>query len=155
MSMIPNKPKVYDDGRTKQAFKDQCDVNKLLQKAQRTGSLSHLQKWSGFYGEFAEYDYLDHQIKLARGAEIFNELPANVKKEFNNNPGAFFDFVNNPDNADRLNDLLPELAKPGRQFPDVTGKKAETPGPAQPVAKPKAPENGAPAASQAASEASE
>ena len=44
MSMLKIKKKVYDDGRTKQSFKDQCDINKILKKAMRTGSIAHLQK---------------------------------------------------------------------------------------------------------------
>ena len=30
MSMIKQKPIKYDDGRTKQAFKDSTDINKIL-----------------------------------------------------------------------------------------------------------------------------
>ena len=33
MSMIELKEKDYSDGRTKQAFKDSCDINKILKKA--------------------------------------------------------------------------------------------------------------------------
>jgi hypothetical protein len=47
------KPLKYNDGRTKQAFADSCDINKLLKKAQRTGSISHLMKYpEATYGEF-------------------------------------------------------------------------------------------------------
>ena len=31
---LRKEPK-YNDGRTKQAFKDQCDINKMLKKAQQ------------------------------------------------------------------------------------------------------------------------
>ena len=49
MGMCPTgkayKQPKYKDGRTKQAFKDQCDINKMLAKAQRTGSIAHLNKY--------------------------------------------------------------------------------------------------------------
>ena len=46
-------PRDYSDGRTKQAFKDQCDINKILKKASVTGSIAHLQKYPELiYGEF-------------------------------------------------------------------------------------------------------
>ena len=35
----------YKDGRTKQSFKDSTDINKILKKAQRTGSIAHLNKY--------------------------------------------------------------------------------------------------------------
>ena len=44
--------KDYSDGRTKQAFKDSCDINKMLKKAQTVGSLSHLLKYpEAVYGD--------------------------------------------------------------------------------------------------------
>ena len=43
----------YKDGRTKQSFKDQCDINKILKRAQVKGGLAHVQKYpEAVYGEF-------------------------------------------------------------------------------------------------------
>mgnify|MGYP000403396728 CR=1 FL=1 len=110
----------YSDGRTKQAYKDQCDVNKIIEKASRGESLSHLERHGGIYGDFTDMpDLLEAQARLARGQEIFDELPASVRKEFNNSPGEFFAYVNDPDNIDDLRKKLPEIAAPGRQIPDV------------------------------------
>lgn len=113
MSMIPIKPKVYDDGRTKQAFKDSTDINKILKKAQKAGSISHLQKHGAYYGDFADFNFDDAQFALARARTIFEELPSQVRKDFGQNPARFFEFVNDPANAGKLADLMPELAKPG------------------------------------------
>lgn len=128
MSMIPIKAKKYDDGRTKQSFKDETDINKILSRAQKTGTISHLAKHQAVYGDFAEFDFLQAQLNLTRGREIFDELPSELRREFNQSPAEFFEFVNKPENADRLGEILPELAQPGRQRIDVSGKIApETP----------------------------
>lgn len=112
----------FGPGRTKQAFKDDCDVNKILAKAQKVGSLSHLQRHGAVYGDFTEVpgDLLEAQKLLERGQEIFSELPSEVRKEFRHDATAFFKFVNDPENRERLPELLPEIAKPGRFFPDVS-----------------------------------
>lgn len=122
------QPDDYSDGRTKQAYKDQCDVNRIMARAERAGGLAHLVRHGAQYGDFAGFDFMDAQLKLARAKEIFEELPAKIKKEFNNNAGAFFEFANDPDNAGRLEEIFPVLAEPGRQLPDVTGG-AQPPGP--------------------------
>ena len=71
------EPEYERPGRTKQSFKDSCDINKILAKAQKAGSISHLQKHGAFYGDFAEApsDLLEARAMLARGQEIFDELP--------------------------------------------------------------------------------
>jgi len=113
----------YGDGRTKQAFKDQTDINKILAKAQRTGTISHLAKYQGEYGDFTDVDdLLTAYQRLERGNQIFSELPSEVRAEFKQDPASFFKFVNDPANIDRLDEVLPQLAKPGTQLPDVLGK---------------------------------
>ena len=144
MSMIPHKEKVYDDGRTKQAFKDETDINKLLARAQKAGTLSHLQKHGAFYGDFANFDFEEAQFALARARSIFEELPSELRREFHHNPGEFFKFVNDPANADDLPRVLPGLAAPGRQV--VLGKPGSVKPPpaveppAEPVASSEAPQ---------------
>jgi len=112
----------YTDGRTKQAFKDETDINKILHRAQKAGTLSHLEQYEGVYGDFADFDFFESQLKLTQGREVFDNLPSELRKEFGQSPAAFFEFVNNPDNAGKLRDKLPDLAKPGKQNIDVSGK---------------------------------
>lgn len=125
MSMKQSKfaqPSSYPDGLTKQAFKDETDIKKILHRAQKAGTLSHLAKYEAHYGDFADYDFMDQQIKLTQGREMFDELPSEVRTEFSNSPAAFFAYVNDPANAGRLRTLLPALAAPGRQNLDVSGR---------------------------------
>ena len=110
----------FDDGLTKQSFADQCDINKMLKKAQQQGSISHLLKYpEQIYGEFdGEFDLLTahEQIKKAQG--IFDDLPSEIRKDFNNNALEFVKFAGNPENNDKLRDLLPAIAEPGSFFPN-------------------------------------
>ena len=110
---------------TNQSFKDECDINRVLDRAKHGASLSHLLQHGGSYGDFSTWDentYEDMQINLARGASIFAELPAELRDEFDNNPGKFYKFVNDPENKDRLEEIFPALSAPGRQLPDVIGR---------------------------------
>ncbi len=112
----------YTDGRTKQSFRDETDINKILKRAQAAGTMSHLQKYSGVYGDFADFDFLEANIKLTHGREVFDALPSELRKEFNQSPAQFFEYVNDPKNAEELRKRLPQLAEPGRQNIDLSGK---------------------------------
>ena len=133
----------YKDGRTKQSFMDETDINKILSRAQKAGTLSHLQKYEGVYGDFADFDFLDAQIQIAAGQEVFNALPSEIRNEFGQSPAAFFDYVNDPENVDELLEKLPGLAAPGRQNIDVSGRTAPDDPPA-PTEDPAAPVDPAP-----------
>jgi len=116
MSMNKKPKKVYKDGRTKQSFKDETDINKILQRAEVKGSISHLNKYEAKYGDFADYDFFNNTLMLTKGREIFDDLPAELRLEFRQSPAEFFKYVNDPANSDRLKTLLPGLAAPGRQY---------------------------------------
>lgn len=134
MSFI-KRPKIkYDDGRTKQAFKDSCDINKILKKHAKAGTLSHLTEYGGQYGDFSGFDFFEAQNTLARAREIFDALPSEVRKDFGNQPANFFEFANDPANVDRLDELLPQVAEPGSYFPRVDrGARASAPGTSEPA----------------------
>ncbi len=119
-----NQIKKYKDGRTKQSFRDETDINKILHRAQKAGTLSHLEKYEGTYGDFADFDFLEANIQIAKGGEIFDALPSEIRQEFRHSPAAFFEYVNDPANIDDLRKRLPGLAAPGRQNIDVSGRTA-------------------------------
>ncbi len=122
MSQLNAKQPTYNDGRTKQTFRDETDINKILQRAQKTGTISHLNKHQAQYADFSEYDFFENTMMLTKGREIFDDLPSEIRSEFNGSPAGFFKYVNDPENKDRLIKLLPGLAAPGRQNIDVSGK---------------------------------
>ncbi len=126
MSMLPTKqPKKYTDGRTKQSFQDETDINKIIKRAEKSGTISHLAKYQGVYGDFANFDYFENLQKLTRGREIFDDLPAEIRNEFQGSPGKFFDYVNDPANVGRIEQLLPDLAAPGRQLATINPPTAD------------------------------
>ena len=116
------QPDDYSDGRTKQAFKDETDINRIMHRAQAAGSLSHVQKYAPVYGNFADLDLLEMQTQIDAAHKVFGDLPSEIRNEFRNSPAAFFQYVNDPDNQEDLLKKLPSLAAPGRQNIDVSGK---------------------------------
>lgn len=108
------------DNRTKQAYKDTTDINKILKKAATGQSLAHLYKYpEATYGEFnGEFDLMTAFEKIEKGNQIFAELPSEVRREFNNDALSFLKFAGDPKNNGKLAELLPAIAKPGDHFPN-------------------------------------
>ncbi len=130
MSMFgTTQPTEYTDGRTKQSFKDETDVNAIIKKHTRMGTLSHLEQWGGSYGDWSDFDFQTAQNQIANANSMFEQLPAAVKNKFANSPEKFLEYVNDPDNRDELHTKLPELAAP-RSKALPTNKDTIDPGPA-------------------------
>lgn len=148
---------LYGDGRTKQAFKDETDINKILKKAQRAGTLSHLERHGAYYADVSDVDdLLTAYNRVERAEEVFQDLPSEVRREFNNSWSEFFRCVNSPANAGRLRELLPALAEPGTQLirpgtgrsdPNLGSPTGSAPSPSQPSSEPPASSDGGSASS--------
>jgi phage internal scaffolding protein len=127
MSFLPTKqPTEYTDGRTKQSFKDETDVNLIVAKHAKMNTLSHLEQWGGQYGDFSDFDFQEAQNQIANATTMFEHLPSSVRQKFDGNPEKFFNFVNDPENADKLAEKLPELAAP-RQRPPLENREVIDP----------------------------
>lgn len=129
---------VINPGLTKQAFKKDCDINYIMQKYEKTGVVEHLSRYNGQYGDFSDVqDYHSSLNQVIAADEMFMTLPAGVRKEFDNDPGKFLDFVGDPKNEDRMVELglahrrVPESTpvKDAEKAPSVSdeAKKAEKP----------------------------
>jgi len=116
---------VYKDGRTIQSHQDETDINKIMARFAVTGTISHLAKNEGVYGDFADYDFHEQQNMITRGETIFAELDAEIRREFHQSPQEFFDYVNDPGNINDLRKKLPGLLEPGRQLDAITEASAD------------------------------
>lgn len=98
-------------GRTKQSFKEECDVNLIVAKAQKTGVLP--MKGNPLYGDFSEVPEYQEALETVRVAgDQFRGLPAHMRERFENDPAQFLRFVSDPSNAG-------EMAKLGLMKPEA------------------------------------
>lgn len=96
---------------TVQDEKDACDINRILERFQKTGVLEHIKNNPPRYGDFSDVpNYQESLNKVIQAKEMFMELPATIREKFLNDPLKFLEFANNPKNADAMVDL--GLAKP-------------------------------------------
>nr|UXQ88112.1 MAG: internal scaffolding protein [Microvirus sp.] len=89
-------------GRTKAEFKESCDVNYILKKYQKTGI--HTQMiGSPDYGDFSNPVDYQEALNIQKEAESqFLLLPADLRKQLDNDPQKFLEYVQDEKNIDHL-----------------------------------------------------
>ncbi len=118
--MRPHAISFSGKGRTKQSHRDECDINTIMKRFEKTGMIEHTNTYQGNYGDFTEVPE-DYQaaVELVRAAdEMFLTLPAKVRLNFGNDPGNFLAFVQNPANIARMREM--GLMKPEPPDPNAT-----------------------------------
>lgn len=83
---------------TKQSFKDEADLNRIMRKYLTTGVLPIMRHRIGAaYGEFADVeDYFACQVKLKNAEEAFMLLPSAVRSACRNEPGLLLELLQDP-----------------------------------------------------------
>jgi len=101
---------------TKQEFKNDCDINQILKKYQRTGAISHFAKYAPQYGEFNPCDLQEAHDLIKRARKMFDDLPSSIRKEVQT-PEGFLTFVQDPSNKARMAELGLTKAPPAATIP--------------------------------------
>lgn len=91
------------EGRTRQSMRDECDINIIMRKYQKSGALSHVREYGAMYGHFESVTFHEAMETIRVANEMFSALPSAVRKRFSNDPAEFMDFVSKPEeNKDEL-----------------------------------------------------
>lgn len=91
---------------TEQHFKDECDINNIIKTYQQTGVLPSGDR-QPLFGDFADFpqDLQSSQAYFDDAQERFMQLPAQLRKEFDNDPVKLLQFVADGNNRDRAIEL--------------------------------------------------
>lgn len=89
--------------RVEQSHKDEVNINNIVKRhgidmIAKTASLVPLQYWDGD----PTNDFQEAMNKIAQGTQTFESLPSAIRKEFDNNPAKYMDYVFNPENKEKL-----------------------------------------------------
>jgi len=128
---------------THQSMAPECDINTIMRKYEKTGILEHRNNYEGTYGDFTQVpeNYHESMNAVLDAQDMFQTLPATLRKRFHNDPGAFIEFANNPDNSeeliklglatkradDVLDDSAPPATKKASTPPETPPKASKTP----------------------------
>lgn len=105
---------------TKQSFKDECDINKLMKRWSASGDLSNVLRSfeleNGFRASYGDYtgvqSYHESLNRVLAAENAFMQLPSSLRERFRNDPGEFLAFVQDPENERELVELGLQTEKP-------------------------------------------
>lgn len=126
-------------GRTKQSFRDECDVNILMRRYASTGVLPlSRDPTQAQYLDVTGADYFDAQLLIAGARSQFFSLPARIRDRFDNDPGEFLTFMEDKRNHEEARELglLPPLEE--EATPPATPPASAAPAPSSQGATPPA-----------------
>lgn len=107
----------FEPSLTRQEFAEECDINTIMERYEKTGAISHVNRAEPVYLDTTLYPGLQASMDAFREAGVaFNALPAVVRREFDNDPQKFVEFAVNPENLGRMREW--GLAAP-EKLPDA------------------------------------
>ena len=135
--------KMFDlPSRAKQSFKEECDINTIMAKYEKTGLIDHNARYRGEYADVTGAIELQEALQIVEDAnDAFDSLTAKIRKRFDNSPEKFLTFVTNPENREAIREMglmEPVTVAPVPKPPDpvVTPPANLNPAPAAPTAQP-------------------
>lgn len=94
-----------DKTLAQQHFKEECDINTIVERFGLTGEVPTLQQLPAYqdYEGIFDFQTAMNQVRLAN--EEFMTLPAKIRARFNNEPQRFLEFCADDDNRDEARKL--------------------------------------------------
>lgn len=118
---------------TRQEFAAECDINNIMAQYEKTGVINHYARVEPRYVDVTGVppDFATALNILADAEKAFMDLPAKVRREFDNDAVKFVEFAQDPKNLDQLRDwglAEPLPVEPPPQKVEVVNAPAEAPG---------------------------
>lgn len=96
-----------EERRTKSEFADECDINKIMERYRKTGVLPEsAQQAAARYGDFSQRPGLNEIMqRMDAAVQLFEALPAKVRKQFSNDPAEFIEAAGTPEGLQVMKEL--------------------------------------------------
>jgi len=91
---------------TEQHHGETVKIHNILRQYQNTGFVSHTSKHEPMYADMVDApNFYEAQCILAQTSSMFQEVPAKLRKQFDNDPGKYLEFIQNPENKAEMEEL--------------------------------------------------
>ncbi len=119
------------EGKTRQSFTDECDINQIMAKFQKTGAIDHFSRHSPRYDFADAVDFHGAMNIVSEAQRMFDALPSSLRNRFRE-PGDFLDFVQDEANGEEMRRL--GLREPEPSDKPLEARSQEAPAVAPPEA---------------------
>lgn len=88
-------------GRTKQSFAEETNINSIMRRWHKLGTVTHLAGSPPTFGDFEDSSsYQDALNSLISADQAFAALSAEIRARMGNDPGTLMDFLADPANEE-------------------------------------------------------
>lgn len=117
------------DGKTQQNFREQCNINTIVDRARKSGMVSHVSGKMPQYMDVSNMtSYHEAMDTVLRAEYYFNALPAKLRERFYNDPEQLINFISNDENYEEAVRLgLVEVKKDSEKIDTPAGELLKTP----------------------------
>lgn len=121
------------ESKTQQHFKDESDINNIVNRFKDTEIIDHLNSTPLNYGDASAQTFTEAMFTVTQATEEFMQLPSDVRKHFKNDVALFLDASTDPEQKAFFQEhgMLPADPDPSADKPPV--EPVETPAPAVPT----------------------
>jgi phage internal scaffolding protein len=101
----PKKVQFNTEGEslTQQHFAEDTMVNNIIKKYDKDGIILHVNRGTALYGDFSKVTDFTEALEIINQAkDSFSNIPSEIRKQFDNDAGKFYQFVSNPKNKDEI-----------------------------------------------------
>lgn len=105
----------WDESKTKQSFAEECDINTIVRRFHLTGELPTNVRMPTYQDFVGVFDFHSAMNAIVQASEAFDEMPAEVRARFHNEPAEFVAFCSDEANrpeAERLGLVKPKPPSP-------------------------------------------
>lgn len=90
-----------EPSRTDSSWKDEVNVNSIIDRIKKTGQVTHLTNKQGTFADVTQIPDLQTALnQVTQANQAFDELPAYLRERFSNNPVEMIKFLQNESNRD-------------------------------------------------------
>lgn len=86
-------------GRTKQEFARECDINNIMSRYLKTGIIDHVRDSAPQFLDATGLEFQSAMELVAQAESLFEELPSSIRNRFENDPRQLLEFVHDPANV--------------------------------------------------------
>lgn len=116
------------DGKTQQNFKDECDINTIVNQFLKTGEMPDNIRLPQYIDYEGVFDFQTAMNTMMEAEASFMQLPAPLRAEFQNDPQQFLEYCANPANKEDMHKR--GLLRPDYEPPKPADAPAPAPAPA-------------------------
>lgn len=86
--------------KTKQSFKDECDINRIMARYAATGTMDFVNRREAQFLDVSDVDFHQAMQIVTQSREAFESLPSAVRERFANDPARLLGFLSDDSNLE-------------------------------------------------------